>query len=169
MELSYKNNNNQENITNSTMFKEKINNLDNGVDILLEEFKKLFVIVHMHPTNQEYQQQYQNVVNNLSSVLSKMFAVSNDIQSNVNSINKKLLEYNKLITEEKKQNKQLELQLGIVENKNYAANEMITDYKDIYDKRYLRNWSLLLSSILCLFAIGIVYKKPNTISGVKRV
>jgi hypothetical protein len=38
---------------------------------------------------------------------------------------------------------------------------MISDYKDIYAKRYLRNWSLLLSSIICIVAIGTIYKKQG--------
>ena len=148
--------NNQNNFTKSTVFKQKINDLDSGIDMLLDEFKKLYVIVNMHPTNQEYQQQYQNIINNLASIMSKLFSVSNNIQVNVDDINKKLLEYDALIRKEKKKNRELKKELGIVENQNNAAFEMITDYKDIYDKRYLRNWSLILSSIIGLIAIGIV-------------
>jgi hypothetical protein len=158
MELG--NNSYEDKFIKSAIFKDKINDLTSGIDILLDEFKKLYVIVNMHPNNQEYQQQYQNIVNNLGSVMSKMFSVSNDIQINVNNINKKLLEYDVLIREEKKINKDLKINLGIVENKNNASYEMITDYKDIYEKRYLRNWSLILGSILGLIAISRVYKKP---------
>lgn len=161
MELG--NNNYQYIFAKSNTFKEKITDLDSGINILLDEFKKLYVIVNMHPTNQEYQQKYQTIVSNLSSVLSKMFSISNDIQVNVDDINKKLLEYDILIRNEKKKNRELKKELGIVENQNNAASEMITDYKDIYDKRYLRNWSLILSSIIGVIAIGIVYKKPVTV------
>jgi hypothetical protein len=145
----------------SDTFKNKITELDGGIDVVLDEFKKLFVIVGMHPTNQEYQQQYQTTVNNLTRVMSQLFAVSNDIKTNLDDINKKLLEYDVLIKEEKKTNEKLKANLGIIENKNIASYEMITDYKDIYDKRYLRNWSLILSSIICLIAIGNVYKKQG--------
>jgi hypothetical protein len=161
MELG--NNNYEDNFTKSKVFTEKIKELDSGIDVLLDKFKKLYVIVNMHPANQEYQQQYQTVVSNLSSVLSKMFSVSKEIQVNVDDINKKLLEYDVLIREEKKKNSELKVKLGIVEDKNNAASEMITDYKDIYDKRYLRNWSLILSSIIGLLAIGTVYKKPQVV------
>jgi hypothetical protein len=155
------NNSYENNFAKSDTFKNKITDLDGGIDVLLDEFKKLFVIVGMHPTNQEYQQQYQTIVNNLNSVMSKLFAVSNDIKTNLDGINKKLLEYDVLIKEEKTNNGKLKVKLGIIENKNNAASEMITDYKDIYDKRYLRNWSLILSSIICLVAIKTVYKQPG--------
>jgi len=159
MELG--NNSYEDNFSKSSTFKNKINDLDSGINILLDEYKKLYVLVGVNPNNQEYQQQYQNTVNNLDSVMSKMFSVSNDIQGNVNNINKTLVQYDILIKEEKKVNSDLKVKLGIVENKNNAAYEMITDYKDIYDKRYLRNWSLILGSIICLVAIKTVYKRPG--------
>lgn len=159
MELG--NNSYEDTFTKSSTFKNKITELDSGIGVILDEYKKLFVLASMYPANQEYQQQYQNTVNNLASVMSKLFAVSNDIQKNMNDINKKLIEYDGFIKQEKKVNGDIKLKLGIVEDKNNAASEMITDYKDIYDKRYLRNWSLILSSIICLVAIGTVYKKQG--------
>jgi len=117
----------------------------------------------MHPNNEEYQTQYQNVINSLAEILSKLFSVSNDVQVNIDNINKKLFEFDILIKKEREKNKELKSKLGIVENKSNAASEMISDYKDIYDKRYLRNWSLLLSSIACLVAIGIIYKNKELI------
>jgi uncharacterized protein YdiU (UPF0061 family) len=161
--MELENNTYQDNFIKSSIFKDKLNHLDSGIDSLLDEFKKLYVIVNMHPTNQEYQQQYQNIINNLARIKSTMFSVSNEIQINVDVINKKLLEYDVLIREEKRKNKDLKIKLGIVENQNNAASEMITDYKDIYDKSYLRNWSLILSSIICLVAVGTVYKKPTIV------
>jgi vacuolar-type H+-ATPase subunit I/STV1 len=147
------------NFKKTVQYKEKINELDNVIDLLLIEFKKVYVIVKMHPTNEEYQTQYQNIVNNLASILSKLFSISNDIQLNIDKINKKLFEYDVLIRREREKNKELKKKLGIIENKSNAASEMIHDYKDIYDKGYLRNWSLLLSSIICILAIGNIYKK----------
>jgi hypothetical protein len=148
-----------EKLNKSVQYKEKINELDNGINLLLMEFKKVYIITKMHPTNEEYQTQYQNIVNNLASVLSRLFSLSNDVQVNIDNINKKLFEFDVLIRSEKEKNKELKRKLGIVENKSNASSEMINDYKYIYDKRYLRNWSLLLSSIICLLAIGKIYKK----------
>lgn len=113
----------------------------------------------MNPTNEEYQTQFQNIVNNLSSVLSKLFSISNDVQVNIDKINKKLFELDIFIRREREKNRELKKKLGIVENKSNAASEMINDYKDIYDKGYLRNWSLILSSLICILAIGNIYKK----------
>ena len=149
------------NFTKTNKYKEKIDELDSGINLLLDEFKKLYVITKMHPTNEEYQTQYQNIINNLATVLTKLFSVSNDVQINIDNLNKKLFEFDVLIREEREKNEKLKRKLGIVENKSNAASEMISDYKNIYDKRYLRNWSLLLSSILCMVAIGTLFKKQG--------
>ena len=159
--MELESNNYGDNFTKTDKYKEKIDELDSGINLLLDEFKKIYVITKMHPTNEEYQTQYQNIINNLATVLSKLFSISNDVQINIDNLNKKLFEFDILIREERDKNKDLKKKLGIVENKSNAASEMISDYKDIYDKRYLRNWSLLLSSILCIVAIGTVFKKQG--------
>ena len=159
--MELESNNYGDNFTKTNQYKEKIDELDSGINLLFDEFKKLYVITKMHPNNQEYQTHYQNIINNLASVLSKLFSVSNDIQINIDNLNKKLFEFDVLIGEEREKNKELKIKLGIVENKSNAASEMISDYKNIYDKRYLRNWSLILSSILCILAIRKIFKKEG--------
>ena len=52
-------------------------------------------------------------------------------------------------------------QLGIVESTNNSAYEMINDYKEIYNIKYLRNWALILSTFLCIYTISIVFKKQG--------
>ena len=158
--MESENNDYEHNFKKSEQYKEKIHQLDSGVYLLLHEFKKLYVITNMHPTNEEYQTQYQNIINSLAEILSKLFSISNDVQVNIDDLNKKLFEFDILIRQEREKNRELKRKLGIVENKSNAASEMISDYKNIYDKRYLRNWSLLLSSIVCIAAIGVIFKKP---------
>jgi uncharacterized coiled-coil DUF342 family protein len=160
-ELIESENNNYEDIfEKSKQYKEKIHQLNSGVDLLLTEFKKLYVITNMHPTNEEYQTQYQNIINSLAEILSKLFSISNDVQINIDKLNKKLFEFDVLIRQERGKNKELKKKLGIVENKSNTASEMINNYKDIYDKRYLRNWSLLLSSVIGILTIVKLFKNP---------
>jgi hypothetical protein len=37
---------------------------------------------------------------------------------------------------------------------------MISDYKEIYNIRYLRNWALGISILIGIITIGNIYKKP---------
>ena len=76
-------------------------------------------------------------------------------------MNQQLFKLNIFITKERQKNRKLKSKLGIIENTGNASTEMINNYKELYNMNYLRNWSLLLSSFLCIAAIGVVYKKPG--------
>ena len=87
--------------------------------------------------------------------------MSNNVQINTDEINKKLFSLNTLIKQEKKRNLELKLKLGIVEDKNNASTELITDYKDIYLSDYLRNWGLFLSILVAVFTITKVFRPSH--------
>ena len=152
-------NNINEKFMSKQQYDELLGNITDSLNLILDEFKKLYVITNMHPNNQEYQQLFENCKTNLNVIQSKLFTVSNDIQSDTNKINALLLELDSKIKIERKNNRELKRKLGMVEHKNNSAFEMIDNYKEMYDSNYLRNWSLVLSTALCIFTIGVVYKK----------
>jgi glycerol-3-phosphate cytidylyltransferase-like family protein len=154
-------NNNEYNVNSNIIkqYEEKLVNLNAGTNILLDEFNKLYVITKMNPSDQEYQQKYQNTLNSLEEVLSNLFIISNDIQVDTNKINKELFELDGLIRIERDRNTVLKEKLKKIGNTNSASSEMISDYKNMYNYNYLRNWSLLISSLLCLGTIGIIFKQ----------
>ena len=145
---------------NSNQYLEKIKISKERLVLILHEFKKIFVLSKMYPENEEYQQQFSNVSNSLKEILSNFFTLSNDIQINIDDISKKMIEIDILIHREREKNRELKKRLGIIEHENNAATEMISNYKEIYDMRYLRNWALGLSTLACIAAISMVYKKP---------
>lgn len=149
------------NFKNSDQYLEKINTSKQSLQLILNEFKKYFVLSKMYPENEEYQQQFSNITNSLKQILANFFTLSNDVQISTDEISKKMLELNVLIAKERKKNRELKKRLGIVEHKNNASTEMISNYKEIYDMRYLRNWALGLSTLACIVTIGIVYKKQG--------
>jgi len=138
----------------------KLDELNGGIGLLLDEFKKIYIIAKMHPNNEDIQERYQDMISNINQLQAKLFSVSNDVQVNINDMNEKMLGFDVLIRREREKNKELRKKLGMIEHKNNSASEMISDYKEIYDIKYLRNWALFLSTIICIFAIGSVYKKP---------
>ncbi len=148
------------NLKSSDQYLEKIITLKESLNLILDEFKKIFVLSKMYPENEEYQQQFSNVSNSLKQILSNFFTLSNDVQINIDNISKKMIELDMLIHREREKNRELKRKLGIIEHENNASTEMISNYKEIYDMRYLRNWALGLSTLACIAAIGIVYKKP---------
>lgn len=148
------------NYQSSEQYIEKLEQLNGGINLLLDEFKKIYVVSKMNPEIPEYQQQYANIISNINQVQSKLFTTSNSIQVNIDEISKKLLDINVLIESEKTNNRKLKKKLGMIEDKNNAATEMIDNYKQIYNYNYLRNWAIFLSISICILTISKVYKKP---------
>lgn len=138
----------------------KLDEFNGGMDLLLDEFKKIHVTAKLDPENEDIQAKYQDIISNINQLQLKLFPVSNDIQANSDDMNKKLSELDRLIRIERDKNKKLRKKLGMVENKQNSSLEMISDYKEIYEIKYLRNWAIFLSTIICIFTISTVYKKP---------
>lgn len=157
MEIKYTNNN----FMKPEQFNEKLYELNETITLLLDEFKKIYVLSKMHPANQEYQQQYANMIDGLNQIQSKIFSTSNDVQVNIDNLNKAMIEIDVRIKREKKKNKELKRKLGIVEHKTNTASEMIYDYMQMYDKSYLRNWALGLSTLICIMTISSIFKKQG--------
>lgn len=146
-----------DNFKTPVIFKEKLQTLNQQLPAILDDFKKYYVFFNKNPEYPEYQNSFENIKGNMTKIATDLFMLSNDVQSSTNEINKKLFALNDLIQKEKDKNHKLKIKLGIVEHKNNAATELITDYKNMYDEEYLRNWALFLSIIV----VGVSIAKIN--------
>jgi hypothetical protein len=150
------------NYPTSEQFTEKLQALQEQLPAILEDFKKYYVFYNKNPEYDEYRQMYENMKNNLNKINSDLFVLSNDVSSNTDELNKQLFYLNDLIEQEKQKNKMLKRKLGIVENKSNAADEMITNFREIYESDYLRKWALFG----CIIVGGLVIKNIYTKSQV---
>ena len=137
-----------DNFKTPVIFKEKLKTLNQQLPAILDDFKKYYVFFNKNPEYPEYQNLFENIKANMTKLGSELFMLSNDVQSSTNEINAKLFSLDKLIHNEKERNRKLKKSLGIAENENNAATELITDYKYMYSEEYLRNWALFLSIII---------------------
>jgi peptidoglycan hydrolase CwlO-like protein len=149
-----------DNLPDSSKFRQKIATMNSQLPSILDDFKKYYVFFNKTPDYPEYQQMFQNIQSNLNSMNSDLFMLSNDVQSNTDKMNKTLFKLDILIKEERKRNRQLKSKLGIVEHKIGASSELISDYTEMYDSGYLRNWALFLSILVVGGIISKVYRPP---------
>lgn len=152
---------NSENINDNfkkpEVLRRKLNTLDETLPPILDDFKKYYVFFNKNPEYPEYQSLFENIKGNLNTTNSELFLLSNQVESSSDEINKQLFDLNILIQREKEKNRELKRQLGIVDEKKNAANELISDYKNIYESAYLQNWSLFFSILI----IGSSLAKMN--------
>ena len=141
-------------------FIEKVITLQQQMPHILDDFKKYFVLYNKDPNYPEYQNMFENVKSNLTTLSSSLFMVSNEIDSNTDKISDVFNRLDILIKKEKKANIMLKRRLGIVETEANSSKEMIHDYNQMYDEDYLRNWGLFLSTVL----VGVSISKMFTFS-----
>lgn len=135
-------------LTKPQVFLSQLNTLKEKLPAILDDFKKYYVFYNKNPEYNEYQQMFENIKGNLQKVNSELFMTTNNIEKDTESINDRLQEINALIAKEKIKNKHLKKSLGIVEKKYNGSDELISDYKEIYNLDYLKNFALFYGVIL---------------------
>ena len=141
-------------------FTERVKTLEQQLPPILDEFNTYFVLYNKTPNYPEYENIFNNIKQNLNSLGASLFMVSNDVDTNIDNINKAFKALDILINRERKRNRELKRRLGIVESEANSSNEMIHDYNQMYDEDYVRNWGLFLSTVV----VGISISKMFTFS-----
>ena len=149
-----------DNLPNPNQFTNKLDELQQKIGPILEDFKKYYVFYNKNPDYPDYQSMFNNVKGQITKVCSDLFVLENSVTANTDKINEALVALNVLIKAEKNKNRELKRKLGIAETENNAAMELIDNYKEMYDSGYLRNWGLGISILLGMAVISKVYKSP---------
>jgi hypothetical protein len=141
-------------------FTERVETMQQQLPPILDDFNKYFVLYNKSPNYSEYENMFNNIKQNLNSLSASLFLVSNDVDLNIDNINKAFKNLDILITKERVKNRELKRKLGIVETEANSSKEMIHDYNQMYDDDYLRNWGLFLSTVV----VGVSISKMFTFS-----
>lgn len=147
-----------DNFDNPNQFMQQLNTLSEKLPSILEDFKKYYVFYNKNPEYYEYKSHFDMIKNSLNSINSDMHSLSSNIQKDIDDMNDILISLNSSINQLKTENSDINNKLKGVEVKYNAANEMILNYKTIYDYNYLRNWGLLLSIIIAAYSVSYIYK-----------
>ena len=107
------------------------------------------------------QQMYDNIKNNIQELYTSLLTISTNINKNVNFINNNYQELNKEIEILKERNTILKKKLGIAEDTYDGSDTMISNYKDMYNLQYLKNFSLGLGIVFSLVLITKLFKGQN--------
>jgi hypothetical protein len=151
-------------LTKPPVFLSKINNLKEKLPSILEDFVKYYVFYSKNPEYNEYQQIFENIKGNLQNINSELFMTSNNIEKDTETINNRLHKINALIAKEKIKNRQLKRKLGIVEKKYNGSDELISDYKEIYNLDYLTNFALIYGVIMLIVVMASRFRSSPSIT-----
>ena len=162
LDINNKNNNILDTFPKPSIFLSQLNTIQSQLGPILDDFNKYFVFYNMNPQISENQQMYDNIKNNIQELYTSLLTITKDVDKNVNQINYEYQELNKLIEVLKKRNSILKQKLGIVEDTYDGSDTMISNYKDMYNLQYLKNFSLGLGIVFSLVLITKLFKGQNS-------
>jgi DNA repair ATPase RecN len=158
--------NRNDNMNNCDNYKTYSNNLQNLQDKLapiLDDFLKYYVFFNKNPTYNEYQNIYNNLISNLDSINSELFEISKNVSSDTENLNETLVHLNNLIKQEKLKYTSLNSQVSNYKNNYNASTELIKDFKYIYNLNYLKNIFIFTGIVISSILLLKIFKQNPTI------
>ncbi len=135
-------------------FEDKINTIKSSFLSALDDFKKYYVFYHKNPEVDEYSNHFVNSKGQLQSLSGEMFATTNIIQKNIESLNETMTDISVKLTKEKEKNQRLEKMMASLNSTESGSNILISDAKKEYSISYYKNFELFIG---ILFILGLVF------------
>jgi predicted nucleic acid-binding Zn-ribbon protein len=150
---------NPENIPSELQnIKEKIIDMNKQMPYLIDEYKTNFVFSQMTPDDHEYQIKLNNSKNDIQNINSNIFSLSNQVDTTAQKFEDNLEDINFKIDELKNKNIALKDKISNLNEQYNGSDEMIDEYKYLYNYYFLRNILFFLGSIGSLVAMNNIFK-----------
>lgn len=140
-------------LTPSSSFLSQLDDLNDKLLPILDDYEKYYVFYHKNPEYTEYQNMFDNIKGNLQKVNTQQAQLKTDIQTGTNYLSDQFKELDENIEREKEKNKKLRKKLGIAESKYDGSAEMIKDFKHEYNMYYMKNFGVLLGILMISYTV----------------
>ena len=139
-------------------FDEKINAIQSQFFAALDDFKKYYVYYNKNPEVNEFQNYYANSKGQLQTMSKNLFVTTNDIDKEIESLEQKIQTMSALLKEEKKLNDKLVELIKDIYNTHVGSEVLISDSKQIYNKKYYTNMELIIGVIIVGILLMVLFK-----------
>ena len=133
-------------------YEKKIKELNQRYYLVLDELVKLFPKNKMFPNYLAYSKPFTNDMSNLIKLQADFFLFKNNLESDIDTLDKEIKNINEQIENLEQENKQLTKRLESLQNSNNASHGMLSDTKLLYNQKLLGNW------LLFALIVGAGYK-----------
>jgi len=149
-------------------FNEKINAIRGQFFSALDDFKKYYVYFNKNPEVNEFQNYYANSKGQLQTMSKDLFVTTNDIDKEIEDLEGKIKTMSALLKEEKGLNAKLTELINDIDNTHDGSDLLISDSKEIYNKKYYMNMWLIIGVIIVGILLIVLFKgKSGAISNAK--
>jgi hypothetical protein len=128
----------------------------------LDDFSSSYLNYKMDPDYNEYQRIYINAQGVIDALQADVFIATNDVQKNVDNLNKLITDLNKKIAAEKIKQTALNAQLSQISSNSNGSGLLALQSKTLYFDKYVYNTTLIIGILILFYSLFKVYsKKPQ--------
>lgn len=150
-------------IGRAQQFNETINTLRDQFFSTLIDFKKYYVYYNKNPEVNEFQNYYSNSKSQLQTMSKNLFLATNDIDKNIELLNKQMMDVSRDLEREMELNETLTEQLKNLNNVQDGSEVLVDDAKTKYNIQYYNNWEMFIGILIISGLMVKIFKKPNPV------
>lgn len=138
-------------------YTKKLTEINDGFYLILDQLVTLIPNYRTYPNLTVYSEKYGKNLQNFKENQSDFFMLKNDMEIDLDVINKNIENKNSQINKLDLEIKLLKDKLDYLNNSNDAGEGMLTDTELIHNQKYTGNWILLITILgLCYMNKSIV-------------
>jgi hypothetical protein len=153
-------------IGQANQFDEKINTIKTQFFSALDDFKKYYVYYNKNPEVNEFQNYYINSKSQLQTMSRDLFLTTNNIDKNIETLDKEMTTTAINLEDEKKLNGELMKILSNLENTQNGSEILIDDSKYSYNTQYAYNWEIFVGILIVSGLLAKLFKPANMSSAI---
>jgi predicted RNase H-like nuclease (RuvC/YqgF family) len=134
-------------------YTDKINALESQFKAALNDYKKAYVLYKSNPTFDEYKNNFFSLQKNIKNMNSSLFIVTNEIETNIDSLNNEINKIGGSLEKEKNKDEELSKKLLQINRGISSADVMRSNYNELYFVQYVKN----LTTILGIFMVSVIF------------
>jgi hypothetical protein len=128
----------------------------------LDDFSTSYLNYKMYPDYNEYQQIYANAQGVIDALQADVFIATNDVQKNIDNLNKVIMDLNKKIAVEKTKQTELKSRLSEISSNSNGSGLLALQSKTLYFDKYVYNTALIIGIFILFYSLFKIYaKKPQ--------
>lgn len=132
-----------------------------NVSIILQNARNVSGLIVSNPYNNDYKIQLRQLKLTLNEKIQILLDLNTYFTDSNSELNDNIKTLKNEITAIKNHNKTLLDGLNNIDERAEATDELINNYKYIYNVVFLKNWGLFLSIIICWIVLSAVFKKKQ--------
>jgi hypothetical protein len=127
----------------------------------LDDFSNSYLNYKMYPNYNEYQQIYANAQGVIDAMQADVFISTNDVQKNIDNLNKLIADLNAKIAGEKTKQTKIKEQLNNVTSDSNGSGLLALQSSTLYFDKYVYNITLIIGILVLFYSLFKVYAKKT--------